>query len=170
MPRNCTVNEKYLGICKKKVKVPCGIKWCKKKVWGVKIKYPCGIKKCKVTIKYPCIKTRQVVKICYDCDYIRMEQWGFITRNYCCEDGVEYGPWTGAAFFKFGEDYSDIPATHSFDDNLKEVGECNGPVDPQPTIPDLDPRDDPGPLDDSGTVYGSTHALISRDKKKDTKK
>ncbi|MCK4895663.1 MAG: hypothetical protein KAS47_02575 [Candidatus Heimdallarchaeota archaeon] len=169
MPRNCTVNEKYLGICKKKVKVPWGIKWCKKKVWGVKIKYPCGIKKRTIKIKYPCIKTRPVEKICYDCDYIRMEKWGLITRNYCCEDGVEYGPWTRAGL-GFGTDYGEGESTQSFDDNLKIHGDCDGPVDHQPRVPDLDPRDGADPSDDSGTVYSSTHALISKDKKKDIKK
>ena len=164
------MQQRVLRLGKKKIKYPCGIKWCKKKVWGVKIPYPCGIKKCTVKISYPCMKTRSVEKICYDCDYVRMEMWGFITKNYCCEDGVEYGPWTGAAFLKFGTAYGEGPSTHSFDDSLKEHGDCDGPVDAQKPIPDMDPRDDTYPSDDPGTVYDSTHALISRDKKKDTKK
>ncbi|CAH1791549.1 unnamed protein product [Owenia fusiformis] len=68
----CKCNKKILpcGIkyCTKKIKFPCGvticyktikfpcIKWCWKYIWGKWIKFPCGVTTCTKTIKWLCTK------------------------------------------------------------------------------------------------------------------
>jgi len=164
MPYEAEEDEWYLTWCETTFNYPCGIKWCKKKVFGVKISYPCGIDWCTGTFPYPCFQKRKVKKICYKCSYVRMECWGFWCNSYCCEGGREYGSWRGAAFLEFGEKFNRAGGTFCFDedDKLEDKGACKGlPIDPEDTRPPDDPRT--YPPGDGGDVYGSTSGIIRND-------
>jgi hypothetical protein len=67
--------------CTKSVRIPCGVKWCKK--WG--IPYPCGVKRCRRTVPYPCgIETR-----CFDVP------WASGAGGVCPTPGLGVGGWLG---------------------------------------------------------------------------
>jgi hypothetical protein len=117
MPRQKTVTEAYLGICKLTVSIPC-IKWCKALIFW----YPCGIKWCEIKIPYFCQKTRTVTKWCYDFQSIGRHCYVFVQRNYGCEHGKEYD-WTTACFGWF-DAYIPGPASECFDEPLESTGSC----------------------------------------------
>ena len=152
MPYEREVNEAYITWCEGTFSYPCGVKWCSKKIFGIKIWYLCGLDWCTAAYYYPCIKHRIVKKICYTCSYVRMKCWGFWCNSYCCEGGREYGSWTGAAFMMFGEKYNWAGGSFCFDDPLGDQGKCKTPVDPQDSRPPDDPRT--YPPGDGGTVTG----------------
>lgn len=109
------VAVRYIGICWKKISIPCGIKWCDYtfrypcgikwcRKWG--IPYPCGAKKCTGTIPYPCgfnwceisipyfcLKTRKKKRYCYDFSVIHQNCMVVYEKLYGCCGGNEYS-WT----------------------------------------------------------------------------
>ena len=124
MPEQRQVSEYYWTTCYKEFNYPCGIKWCHKRVWGVRIPYPCGTKYCKGNMPYPCRKTRTVTKWCYEFDAIHENCKVGIATNYGCENGVEY-KWRSACFGWFNAYHVHGPYVKCFEEQLDDQGDCD---------------------------------------------
>jgi hypothetical protein len=122
MPTQVTVTETYWTTCHKEVRYSCGVKWCYKKVWGVKVPYPCGVKWCTRNVPYPCRKHRQVTKWRYDFSVVHENCKVFYAKLYGCEGGKEY-TWSSrcAGWFDI---YHPGPITKYFKNPLSSLGSC----------------------------------------------
>ena len=151
------MDEVYWTWCSYEFSYPCGIKWCKKKVWGVTIHYPCGVKSCKGSIPYRCRKVRTVKK--WEQSFCWMKCTSYIFYRSCegCDMSGTRWSWGGAYFGLPGVDLDRAPQGTEFakvfdlDNQPKKSGKCScddpelDPTEPQeppgdPTLPPVGGR------------------------------